>query len=154
MIMAGIVIGSGIFVTTGIMAKNLPSAGMILFVWGLGGLITLAGALTYAELAAAMYAVSKGDLPEPVQAIFHPLHGNVMYRPILHRVDSLADGSIRFKIVFCQDVSWQVRDTPPKLRSLLTSLVMSTRFRYELLKKFLFRDGCVLDEVSSTKLFP
>jgi APA family basic amino acid/polyamine antiporter len=54
MIMTGIVIGSGIFVTTGIMAKNLPSAGMILFVWGLGGLITLAGALTYAELAAAM----------------------------------------------------------------------------------------------------
>ncbi len=54
MIMMGIVIGSGIFVTTGIMAKTLPSAGLILLAWVVGGLLTLAGALTYAELGAAM----------------------------------------------------------------------------------------------------
>ncbi|MFC1555941.1 APC family permease [candidate division KSB1 bacterium] len=54
MMMVGIVIGSGIFLITGIMAKSLPSAGMILLAWGVGGLITLAGALTYAELGAAM----------------------------------------------------------------------------------------------------
>ena len=54
MIMVGLVIGSGIFVTTGIMAKSLPSAGLILLVWLFGGLLTLAGALTYAELGAAM----------------------------------------------------------------------------------------------------
>lgn len=30
MIMVGIVIGSGIFLTTGIMAKSIPSAGLIL----------------------------------------------------------------------------------------------------------------------------
>ncbi|MCK5057530.1 MAG: amino acid permease [Candidatus Aminicenantes bacterium] len=54
MIMMGIVIGSGIFITTGIMAKNLPSAGLILLAWIAGGLLTLAGALTYAELGAAM----------------------------------------------------------------------------------------------------
>jgi APA family basic amino acid/polyamine antiporter len=54
MIMAGIVIGSGIFVTTGIMARYIPSAGLILLAWAVGGLITLAGALTYAELGAAL----------------------------------------------------------------------------------------------------
>lgn len=54
MIMMGIIIGSGIFVTTGIMAKSLPSAGLILLAWVVGGLLTLAGALTYAELGAAM----------------------------------------------------------------------------------------------------
>ena len=54
MVMVGIVIGSGIFLTTGIMAKTLPSAGWILLAWFAGGLLTMAGALTYAELGAAM----------------------------------------------------------------------------------------------------
>jgi len=54
MVMVGIVIGSGIFLTTGIMAKTIPSAGLILLAWTVGGLLTLAGALTYAELGAAM----------------------------------------------------------------------------------------------------
>ena len=53
MIMLGIVIGSGIFLTTGIMAKSIPSPGVILLTWLVGGLLTLAGALTYAELGAA-----------------------------------------------------------------------------------------------------
>lgn len=54
MIMVGIIIGSGIFLTTGIMAKSIPSASLILLAWFVGGLLTLAGALTYAELGAAM----------------------------------------------------------------------------------------------------
>lgn len=54
MVMVGIVIGSGIFLTTGIMAKTLPSAGWILLAWVVGGLLTMAGALTYAELGAAL----------------------------------------------------------------------------------------------------
>ena len=54
MVMVGIVIGSGIFVTTGIMAKSLPSPGWILLAWIAGGVLTLAGALTYAELGAAL----------------------------------------------------------------------------------------------------
>jgi len=54
MVMMGIVIGSGIFITTGIMAKTIPSASLILLAWLVGGLLTLAGALTYAELGASM----------------------------------------------------------------------------------------------------
>lgn len=54
MIMVGIVIGSGIFLTTGIIAKSIPSATLILIAFFVGGLLTLAGALTYAELGAAM----------------------------------------------------------------------------------------------------
>ena len=54
MMMVGIVIGSGIFLITGIMANSLPSSGWILLAWVVGGLLTLAGALTYAELGAAM----------------------------------------------------------------------------------------------------
>lgn len=54
MMMVGIVIGSGIFLTTGIMAKEIPSASLILLAWIVGGFLILAGALTYAELGAAM----------------------------------------------------------------------------------------------------
>ena len=54
MMVIGIVIGSGIFMTTGLMADALPSASLILIAWLLGGLQMLDGALTYAELGAAM----------------------------------------------------------------------------------------------------
>jgi len=54
MVIVGIVIGSGIFLTTGIMAKTIPSPGLIILAWIVGGVLTLAGALTYAELGAAM----------------------------------------------------------------------------------------------------
>ena len=54
MMVIGIVIGSGIFMTTGLMADALPSASLILIVWVLGGIQMIAGALTFAELGAAM----------------------------------------------------------------------------------------------------
>ena len=54
MMMVGIVIGSGIFLTTGLMASSLPSPLLILLAWLVGGLLTLAGALAFAELGAMM----------------------------------------------------------------------------------------------------
>jgi APA family basic amino acid/polyamine antiporter len=54
MMMMGIVIGSGIFLTTGIMAQAIPSTPLILLAWFLGGLLILAGALTYAELGVSL----------------------------------------------------------------------------------------------------
>jgi APA family basic amino acid/polyamine antiporter len=46
----GSVLGTGIFITTGDIARALPHAGLILLLWVAGGLLTLAGALTYSEL--------------------------------------------------------------------------------------------------------
>ncbi len=54
MLIIGVVIGSGIFMTSGIMSEALPSPALLLVVWVLGGLHALAGGLTYAELGAAM----------------------------------------------------------------------------------------------------
>ncbi len=47
----GIVIGTGIFAVPGSIARELGSPGPILLAWALGGLVALAGALTYAEVA-------------------------------------------------------------------------------------------------------
>ncbi len=48
----GSVIGSGIFMTSGFIAEYLPSPGLILLVWFVGGGFTLFGALSFAELGA------------------------------------------------------------------------------------------------------
>ena len=55
----GSVIGSGIFLTTGVMASVLPSPTLILLAWAAGGVIALSAGLTYAELA-AMFPRSGG----------------------------------------------------------------------------------------------
>jgi len=54
LLIVGSVIGSGIFFAPSIMAGYLQSPGLLLGLWVLGGLLTLSGALSYAELAAAM----------------------------------------------------------------------------------------------------
>jgi len=46
----GSVLGTAVFITTADVARLLPHPGLIIGVWLLGGLLTLAGALTYAEL--------------------------------------------------------------------------------------------------------
>jgi APA family basic amino acid/polyamine antiporter len=50
MVAIGSCIGSGIFVTPSQIASLIPSPGIILMVWALGGLIALTGALTFGEL--------------------------------------------------------------------------------------------------------
>jgi len=73
LITIGSVIGTGIFLTTGDMAKVLPHNGLILVVWVLSGLLTLAGALTYAELG-AMYP-SAGGMYVFLREAYGPLSG-------------------------------------------------------------------------------
>jgi basic amino acid/polyamine antiporter, APA family len=51
-LVAGSMIGSGIFIVTSDMARDLGSSGWVLFTWILTGVVTLFGALSYGELAA------------------------------------------------------------------------------------------------------
>ena len=53
-IVIGIVIGSGIFVLPNLIARSLPSPTAILAVWIVSGVLSLFGALAYAELGAMM----------------------------------------------------------------------------------------------------
>src|SRR5262249_30181821 len=52
MLAVGSSIGSGIFLTPGAIAKERRSPSWILAVWAAGGLMSLTGALTFAELGA------------------------------------------------------------------------------------------------------
>lgn len=53
-VMLGIIIGSGIFATPTQIANSLASPWLILALWVLGGIISLLGALTFAELASML----------------------------------------------------------------------------------------------------
>jgi len=56
----GIVVGAGIFATPSLVAASSNSATTVMLAWALGGLISIAGALAYAELSAA-YPHAGGD---------------------------------------------------------------------------------------------
>jgi APA family basic amino acid/polyamine antiporter len=53
-VVIGTAIGSGIFLVPSDMVKAVGSPGMVFAVWVFGGVLTLFGALTYAELSAAL----------------------------------------------------------------------------------------------------
>src|SRR3989454_133384 len=54
MIVAGSMIGSGIFIVSADIARQVGSAGWLLMVWIVTGLLTVTAALSYGELAAMM----------------------------------------------------------------------------------------------------
>jgi basic amino acid/polyamine antiporter, APA family len=59
-IIVGIIIGAGIFKTPALVAGNVDSTATLVLAWILGGLISLIGALCYAELAST-YPDAGGD---------------------------------------------------------------------------------------------
>src|SRR5438046_7444422 len=54
MLVAGSMIGSGIFIVSSIIARQVGSPGWLIVVWLVTGLLTLMAALSYGELAAMM----------------------------------------------------------------------------------------------------
>ena len=60
MLVAGSMIGSGIFIVSASMARGLPSPMWLMFAWLLSGIMTLLGALAYGEMA-AMYPQAGGQ---------------------------------------------------------------------------------------------
>lgn len=97
------------------------------------------------ELAKAIYRASQGNLVEAIQATFCARRGGKTYRPILSGAEWGTDGSITFRILFEEDVSWRLDDIPEQIAVLLTAQTMSVRFRYEVLNKFSPR----LDDIES-----
>ena len=66
-------VGTGVFTSLGFQVADLPSAFVILSLWMLGGVVALSGALSYAELAAAL--PRSGGEYHFLSRIFHPALG-------------------------------------------------------------------------------
>ncbi|HWG57504.1 MAG TPA: amino acid permease [Candidatus Acidoferrales bacterium] len=73
MVVVGIMIGSGIFIVSADMARTIGSAGWLLVAWAFAGVLTIAGALAYGELAAMMPRA--GGMYIYLREAFSPLWG-------------------------------------------------------------------------------
>ena len=53
-LVVGAVIGTGVFLKAAVMSQTVGSPSLVLWAWVLAGLLSMAGALTYAELGALL----------------------------------------------------------------------------------------------------
>ncbi len=72
-IVAGAMIGSGIFIVSADIARNVGSPGWLMVVWLITGIITIIGATSYGELASMMPHV--GGQYVYLKEAYHPLIG-------------------------------------------------------------------------------
>src|SRR2546425_4021056 len=80
-LVVGSMIGSGIFIVSAGILKQVHSPGLLLVVWVLSGVVTLLGALSYGELA-AMYPKAGGNyvyLREGISPLFGYLYGWTLF---------------------------------------------------------------------------
>jgi APA family basic amino acid/polyamine antiporter len=70
---AGTIMGSAIFIAAAFVPRMVPHPGLVILIWVVGGLITVAGALTYAELG-TMFPEAGGQYHYLKEA-FGPLSG-------------------------------------------------------------------------------
>lgn len=73
MLIMGSMIGSGIFIVSSDIARQVQTPGMLLLVWGVTAVMTIFGALCYGELAAAM--PEAGGQYIFLKRIYHELFG-------------------------------------------------------------------------------
>ncbi len=73
MVVIGVMVGSGIFIVSAEMSRQIGSAGWLLVAWGITGALTVAGALSYGELAAMM--PDAGGLYIYLREAFSPMWG-------------------------------------------------------------------------------
>jgi APA family basic amino acid/polyamine antiporter len=80
-LVVGSMIGSGIFIVSAEILRQVQAPGLLLLVWALAGFVTLLGALTYGELA-AMYPKAGGQyvyLREGISPLFGYLYGWTLF---------------------------------------------------------------------------
>jgi len=80
-LVVGSMIGSGIFIVSADILRQVHSPGLLLVVWVVSGIVTLFGALTYGELA-AMYPKAGGNyvyLREGISPLFGYLYGWTLF---------------------------------------------------------------------------
>ena len=56
----GMIIGTGVFASPGVIVNEVDQVGVTLLVWIIGGILAMLGGLCYAELGAAMPATGGG----------------------------------------------------------------------------------------------
>ena len=102
-LVAGSMIGSGVFIVSADITRQVGSPGMLMLVWLIAGVITVIGALTYSELA-ALFPRAGGQyvyLREGVSPLFGYLYGWTLFTVIqTGTIAAVAVAFARFTSVF------------------------------------------------------
>lgn len=92
MVVVGGIIGAGIFINPYIVAQRLDSPAWVLAAWVAGGLIAMAGALTFAELGVVMPRA--GGHYAYIREAFHPLLGFLYGWALLFMIETGAIAAV------------------------------------------------------------
>jgi APA family basic amino acid/polyamine antiporter len=110
-LVAGSMVGSGIFIVPAEIMRRVGSPGLLLAVWMLAGVLTILGALTYGELA-AMFPRAGGQyvyLREGLSPLFGYLYGWTLFTVIqTGAIAAVAVAFARFSAVFFPAISGDV----------------------------------------------
>ena len=110
-LVVGSMIGSGIFIVSADILRQVQSPGIMLMVWALSGVLTLLGAITYGELA-AMYPKAGGQyvyLREGISPLFGYLYGWTLFMVIqTGTIAAVAVAFARFTAVLVPSLSEDV----------------------------------------------
>src|SRR5690348_13785299 len=102
-LVVGSMIGSGIFIVSAEILREVHAPGLLLVVWAASGVVTLMGALTYGELA-AMFPRAGGQyvyLREGISPLFGYLYGWTLFTVIqTGTIAAVAVAFARFTAVF------------------------------------------------------
>jgi basic amino acid/polyamine antiporter, APA family len=125
MIVMGGIIGSGIFINPYVVAQQVPSAILILGAWAFGGLIALAGAFIYAELA-AQSSVSGGQYVY-LRDAFHPALAFVYGWALLMVTQSggMAAVAVTFAKYFCALGNFESNDNTAAILATIALTVLT-----------------------------
>src|SRR5512142_3476209 len=110
MLVMGGIVGSGIFINPYVVARQVGTPVLILAAWALGGVIALAGAFIYAELATRMPEV--GGQYAYLREAYHPavafLYGWVLLLVI--QTGGMAAVAVTFARYFLEVTGWRAPD--------------------------------------------
>jgi APA family basic amino acid/polyamine antiporter len=110
-LVVGSMIGSGIFIVSADILRQVQTPGLLLLVWAIAGVVTVLGALTYGELA-AMFPRAGGQyvyLREGISPLFGYLYGWTLFMVIqTGTIAAVAVAFARFTAVFFPVLSPEV----------------------------------------------
>src|SRR5438309_10110321 len=95
-LVVGSMIGSGIFIVSAEILREVHAPGLLLVVWALSGVVTLMGALTYGELA-ALFPGAGGQyvyLREGISPLFGYLYDWTLF--VVTQTGPIAAGAVAF----------------------------------------------------------
>jgi APA family basic amino acid/polyamine antiporter len=139
MMVAGVMIGSGIFIVSAEMARNIGSPGWLLVAWAIAGALTIAGALSFGELSAMM--PEAGGMYVYLREAYSPLWG-FLYGWTLFTV--IQTGTIAAVAVACARFTGVVWPAISESNYLISPIRITTHYAISLSTAQLLAIGAII----------